>query len=176
MIPIVLVLFLVNRGSVFYIEKRPGKNEKLFAIIKLKTMTDAVDVDGALLPDEKRLTKFGNVIRRLSLDEVPQLVNVLKGEMSLIGPRPLRVEYLELYSEEQKKRHEVRPGITGWAQVNGRNSITWKEKLAFDVWYVDHVGLLLDLKIVILTFLTLFQTGDVYANKDRSSHRFTGNN
>jgi lipopolysaccharide/colanic/teichoic acid biosynthesis glycosyltransferase len=173
---VMLVLVLVNKGEVFYREIRPGMNEELFKIIKLKTMSDRSDVKGELLPDEQRLTIFGNFLRKTSLDEVPQLINVLCGEMSLVGPRPLRVEYLDLYTDEQKRRHNVKPGITGWAQVNGRNAISWLEKLRLDVWYVDHLTWKLDIKIIILTVLKVFQSDKIYAKPDKSTNRFDGSN
>ena len=144
-------LHFANKGAgAFFTQKRPGKNNKIFKVIKFKTMTDERDNKGNLLPDEVRLTKVGKFIRSTSLDEIPQLINVLKGDMALIGPRPLLPEYLSLYTPEQARRHEVRPGITGWAQVNGRNDIPWKKKFELDVWYVDHCSFILDLKIVSL--------------------------
>ncbi len=145
---VAVCLTVVNKGNPFFVQVRPGKNEKLFNILKFKTMTDEKDKEGNLLPDAKRLTKIGRFIRKTSLDELPQLVNVLKGEMSLIGPRPLLPEYLSLYDKTQKKRHLVRPGITGWAQVNGRNAIEWQQKFEYDVWYVENISFLLDLKIL----------------------------
>ncbi|MEY4964029.1 MAG: hypothetical protein RLZZ323_1348 [Bacteroidota bacterium] len=160
---IVLILFLpvifgvtvflcvANQGKPFFFQLRPGKNERIFKIIKFKTMNDKKDREGNLLPDDYRLTKIGQLVRKTSLDELPQLINVLKGDMSLIGPRPLLPEYLLLYNETQKRRHEVRPGITGWAQVNGRNAISWQQKFEYDVWYVDHLSFLFDLKILFLT-------------------------
>lgn len=138
---IVVFLYFANRGSgVFFTQERPGRNAKTFKVIKFKTMTDERDKDGKLLPDEKRLTKVGRVVRSLSIDELPQLLNVLKGDMAFVGPRPLLPKYLPLYSDEQFRRHEVRPGITGWAQINGRNNISWTKKFEYDVWYVDHVS------------------------------------
>lgn len=144
-------LYIVNNGKPFFFQARPGLNGKIFKIIKFKTMTDRKDANGILLPDVERLTPIGVFVRKASLDEIPQLINVLKGDMSLIGPRPLLPEYLPLYNKFQARRHEVRPGITGWAQVNGRNSISWQKKFEYDVWYVDHFTLLLDLKIIFLT-------------------------
>jgi lipopolysaccharide/colanic/teichoic acid biosynthesis glycosyltransferase len=141
----------VNKGNAFFIQERPGKNGKIFKIIKFKTMTDAKDSDGKLLPDAERLTKFGAFVRKTSLDEIPQLLNVLKGDMSLIGPRPLLTQYLHLYNDFQNRRHEVKPGISGWAQVNGRNAISWDKKFELDVYYVKHLSFLLDLKILFLT-------------------------
>lgn len=140
-----------KKGGAFFTQTRPGKNGKLFKVIKFKTMTDERDKDGVLLPDDKRITKIGKFIRSTSIDELPQIINVLKGDMSLIGPRPLLVEYLPLYSKEQARRHEVRPGMTGWAQVNGRNAITWQQKFELDVWYVDNISFSLDIKILFLT-------------------------
>jgi lipopolysaccharide/colanic/teichoic acid biosynthesis glycosyltransferase len=145
------LVLLFNQNSAFFTQNRPGKNEKIFKLIKFKTMNDKRDVNGKLLPDAARLTPIGKFVRSTSLDELPQLINVLKGDMSLIGPRPLLVRYLPLYSAKQNRRHEVRPGITGWAQVNGRNTISWEQKFDYDVWYVDHVTFWLDLKIIALT-------------------------
>jgi lipopolysaccharide/colanic/teichoic acid biosynthesis glycosyltransferase len=153
-----LFLFFANNGNPFFFQSRPGKNNRVFLLWKFKTMNDLKDANGNLLPDEKRITRFGRFIRKSSLDEIPQLFNVLKGDMSLIGPRPLLVEYLPLYSDRQKRRHNVRPGITGWAQVNGRNAISWEEKFEFDVWYVDHVNFLLDMKILALTIKKIFKS------------------
>ena len=144
-------LFFANQGKPFFFQTRPGKDEKMFRIVKFKTMNDKKDSEGNLLTDAERLTTIGRFVRKTSLDEIPQLLNVLKGDMSLIGPRPLLVQYLPLYNAEQKKRHDVRPGITGWAQVNGRNAITWKRKFELDIWYVDHISFILDIKILFLT-------------------------
>lgn len=145
-------LFIANKGAgAFFFQDRPGKNEKIFKVIKFKTMNDKRDKQGNLLPDAQRLTPIGKFIRKTSLDEIPQLLNVLKGDMSLIGPRPLLVEYLPLYNKEQARRHEVKPGITGWAQVNGRNAISWEQKFEYDVWYVDNCTFLLDVKILLKT-------------------------
>lgn len=164
--PILLVLILwlhfANKGAgVFFTQERPGKDGKLFRVIKFKSMTDERDAEGNLLPNEQRITKIGKLIRTTSLDELPQLFNVFIGDMSLIGPRPLVPRYLELYSKEQMRRHEVRPGITGWAQVNGRNSITWTKKFELDVWYVDHVSLWLDIKIIWKTIMNVIQRKDI---------------
>jgi len=149
---IIIILHFTNKGAgVFFTQNRPGKDAKIFKVIKFKTMTDERDAAGELLPDDVRLTKIGNFVRSLSIDELPQLINVLKGDMSLIGPRPLLTEYLPLYSKEQARRHEVRPGITGWAQINGRNDISWTKKFEYDVWYVDHISFALDVKIFFLT-------------------------
>jgi len=150
---IIIILFLLysNKGKPFFFQSRPGKDEKIFRIIKFKTMTDEKDEKGDLLPDFERMTKIGSFVRKTSLDEIPQLLNVIIGDMSLIGPRPLLISYLPLYNKEQAKRHNVRPGITGWAQVNGRNTITWKQKFAYDVYYVNNLSFLLDMKILFLT-------------------------
>jgi len=143
-----LLLTIVNNGKPFFIQTRPGKDEKFFNIIKFKTMSDKKDKDGKLLSDAKRVTEIGKIVRKASLDEIPQLINVLKGEMSLIGPRPLLPEYLSLYDYKQKKRHNIKPGITGWTQVNGRNAISWEDKFRLDLWYVENVTFLIDLKII----------------------------
>lgn len=149
---IIVVLSIANKGAgVFFTQERPGKGAKVFKVIKFKTMTDERDTDGKLLPDHERMTKVGRVIRSLSIDELPQLINVLKGDMAFVGPRPLLLKYLPLYTPEQFRRHELRPGITGWAQVNGRNNISWTKKFEYDVWYVDHVSFMLDVKILFLT-------------------------
>ncbi|MFD3003686.1 sugar transferase [Pontibacter toksunensis] len=148
---VALLLLIANRGDVFFVQPRPGKHEKVFRVIKFKTMNDQKDSQGRLLPDEQRLTPVGNFVRKTSLDEIPQLLNVLKGDMSLIGPRPLLVDYLPWYDERQKRRHEVRPGITGWTAVNGRNAISWDRKLEQDVWYVENLSFALDVKILVLT-------------------------
>lgn len=149
-------LYVANQGKPFFFQTRPGKDEKLFRIVKFKTMNDKKDSEGNLLSDAERLTTIGRFVRKTSLDEIPQLLNVLKGDMSLIGPRPLLVQYLPLYNATQKKRHDVRPGITGWAQVNGRNAISWEQKFAYDVWYVDNCSFLLDIKIIVLTLKKVF--------------------
>lgn len=146
-----VLLFIANQGQPFFFQRRPGKNGKIFLLVKFRTMNNKRDQEGNLLPDEKRLTPVGRFVRKTSLDELPQMINVLKGDMSLIGPRPLLVEYLTLYTEFQNRRHEVKPGITGWAQVNGRNAISWEKKFELDVWYVDHMSFLLDLKVFWLT-------------------------
>jgi len=155
--PVLLIIsiwlyFANNEAGAFFCQKRPGKNGKIFKVIKFKTMNDKLDDCGNLLPANERLTKVGRFIRSVSIDEFPQLINVLKGEMSLIGPRPLRVQYLPLYNNKQARRHEVRPGITGWAQINGRNALSWHQKFDYDVWYVDHLCFKLDVKIIFLTF------------------------
>ena len=164
--PILLVitiwLFFANKGAgVFFTQDRPGKNGKIFRVVKFKTMTDERDSDGRLLPDEQRLTKVGKLVRSTSIDELPQLFNVLKGDMALIGPRPLLVQYLPLYTPEQNRRHEVRPGITGWAQVHGRNLLMLSKKFEYDVWYVDHLTLLLDIKIIWKTIMNVLKRSDI---------------
>lgn len=171
---VIILLGLNNRGKIFFVQPRPGKNGRIFKIIKYKTMNDRRNVSGELLPDIERLTIVGRFIRKISLDELPQLINVLKGELSLIGPRPLLVEYLPLYNEFQLRRHEVTPGITGWAQVNGRNSITWEDKFKFDVWYVDNVSLFLDLKILILTVIKVFVSDGINSTETATMETFSG--
>lgn len=173
---VTLFLFFANNGKPFFLQLRPGKNGKIFTIIKFKTMNDKKDEEGNLLRDESRLTVLGKFVRTTSLDELPQLINVLKGDMSLIGPRPLLPEYLALYSENQKKRHNVKPGITGWGQVNGRNSISWSQKFEYDVWYVDHLNFLLDLKIIFLTVSKVFKREGITAENSVSAKAFNGNN
>lgn len=164
---ITLWLHFANKGAgAFFFQERPGKDGKIFKVIKFKSMTDERDTDGNLLPNEQRITKVGAFIRKTSIDELPQLFNVLKGDMALIGPRPLRVDYLSLYSKEQARRHEVRPGITGWAQVHGRNAISWTKKFELDVWYVDHVSFLVDLKIIGLTILKVLKRADINSGED----------
>ena len=172
---IALLLLIVNRGNPFFIQPRPGKNGKIFRVIKFKTMYDRRDAEGDLLPDAERMTTVGKFVRKTSLDEMPQLLNVIKGDMSLIGPRPLLVEYLPLYSTEQARRHEVRPGITGWAQVNGRNAITWEKKFEYDVWYVDHVSFGLDLKILLMTIAKVFKREGISQDGHQTMERFKGN-
>lgn len=170
-------LHFANKGTgAFFFQERPGKNGKLFKVIKLKTMTDERDEHGSLLPDEKRLTKVGKFVRSTSMDELPQLINVLKGDMSLIGPRPLLPQYLPLYSKEQARRHEVRPGVTGWAQVNGRNAISWSKKFELDIWYVDHCSFLLDLKIILLTIKKVFVREGINSDDSATMEPFTGTN
>lgn len=174
----ILVVFLgfANEGKPFFIQKRPGKNGKIFKIIKFKTMNDKKDIHGNLLSDAERLTKVGSFVRKTSLDEIPQLLNVLNGDMSFIGPRPLLPEYLSLYNEEQKKRHEVRPGITGWAQVNGRNAISWQKKFELDVWYVDNISLNLDFKILFKTIKKVFVREGISAEGQATTEAFNGSN
>ena len=170
-------LHFANKGAgAFFFQERPVKNGKLFKVIKLKTMTDERDEHGSLLPDEKRLTKVGKFVRSTSMDELPQLINVLKGDMSLIGPRPLLPQYLPLYSKEQARRHEVRPGVTGWAQVNGRNAISWSKKFELDIWYVDHCSFLLDLKIILLTIKKVFVREGINSDDSATMEPFTGTN
>ena len=176
LIIVVFILGIQNKGSIFFFQDRPGYRQKAFRIVKLKTMTDEKDLDGKLLPDNQRITKVGKLIRKLSIDELPQLVNVLKGDMSLIGPRPLLFKYIPLYSAEQLRRHDVRPGITGWAQVNGRNSISWKQKFDFDLYYVDHLSLRLDIKILWLTLVKVLRTEGVNQSNERPMQPFNGNN
>ncbi len=168
-------LTIVNKGTPFFIQKRPGLFGATFNLIKFKTMTDAVDVSGDMLSDEMRLTRVGKLVRRFSIDETLQLINVIKGDMSIVGPRPLLTEYLTLYNKYQSRRHEVKPGITGWAQVNGRNSISWESKFNYDVWYVDNMSFFLDIKIIALTGLKIFNTNDVNAAKGLTMEKFKGN-
>jgi undecaprenyl phosphate N,N'-diacetylbacillosamine 1-phosphate transferase len=167
-------LFFANNGKPFFLQTRPGKNEKLFRIVKFKTMNDKKDSEGNLLSDAERLTKIGTFVRKTSLDELPQLLNVLKGDMSIIGPRPLLVEYLSLYNEAQKRRHQVKPGITGWAQVNGRNAISWEQKFAYDVWYVENQSFLLDLKIIFLTIKKVFVSEGISQIGQATTTKFEG--
>ncbi len=171
-----LLLKFANKGSgIFFFQQRPGLNGKIFKIVKFKTMTDERDSEGNLLPDEQRLTKMGRFVRSTSIDELPQLLNVLKGDMSMIGPRPLLVQYLPLYSPRQARRHEVRPGITGWAQVHGRNSLSWKEKFEYDVWYVDHLTLATDISVIYNTILTVISRKDIAHEGEATMTPFTGN-
>lgn len=176
---LLLIIFLhfANKGAgVFFAQDRPGKNAKIFKAIKFKTMTDERDAEGNLLPDAKRLTKIGKIVRSLSIDELPQLINVLKGDMALVGPRPLLPKYLPLYSKEQFRRHEVRPGITGWAQVNGRNDISWKRKFELDVWYVDHLSWGLDVRIILLTIKKVFVREGINKEGNATTEAFNGHN
>ena len=179
--PLLLVvavwLHFANKGAgAFFLQERPGMDAKIFKVIKFKTMTDERDADGHLLPDVQRLTKVGKFIRSTSIDELPQLVNVLKGDMALIGPRPLLVKYLPLYTPEQARRHEVRPGITGWAQCHGRNAISWREKFALDVWYVDHVSLWTDIQVIFITIKKVVCRADISEEGHATMEPFTGNN
>ncbi|WP_373512136.1 sugar transferase [Persicitalea sp.] len=171
---IALLLAVANRDNPLFLQPRPGQGDKVFVLIKFKTMNDHRDAAGQLLPDAERLTALGKLLRKTSLDELPQLWNVLKGEMSLIGPRPLLVEYLPLYTEEQNKRHRVGPGITGWAQVNGRNAISWEEKLAYDVWYVENLSMALDVKIIWLTIVKVFKGEGISSGTSVTMERFKG--
>jgi undecaprenyl phosphate N,N'-diacetylbacillosamine 1-phosphate transferase len=176
LIVVYLILYYQNKSKAFFFQERPGLHQQPFHIIKFKTMTDEKDAHGNLLPDNKRLTKAGKWIRKLSIDELPQLINVLRGDMSLIGPRPLLYKYISLYSAAQLRRHEMRPGITGWAQVNGRNSITWTKKFEYDIYYIDHVSFILDIKILWMTFLKVIQTEGVNQSIDRPMNPFNGTN
>ena len=173
---VTLLLYSQNRGKPFFFQERPGQFKKPFYIIKFKTMTDEKDAEGNLLPDNLRITKFGRWVRKLSIDELPQLINVLKGEMSLVGPRPLLFKYMPLYTAEQLRRHEVRPGITGWAQVNGRNSISWTQKFALDVEYVDKVSFLMDCKILLLTVKKVLIREGINQSAERPMQPFNGTN
>jgi undecaprenyl phosphate N,N'-diacetylbacillosamine 1-phosphate transferase len=173
---IILMLMYANKGDVFFTQPRPGKNSKIFKLIKFKTMRDAFDENGNPLPDKDRVTKIGKFIRSASLDELPQLFNVLKGDMSIVGPRPLLVKYLPLYNEFQARRHEVKPGITGWAQVNGRNAISWQQKFEYDVWYVDHISLSLDIRILFKTIKKVVVREGINSSQEKTMTSFTGNN
>ena len=179
--PVLLVIYIwltiANKGSgAFFLQERPGKDGKIFKVIKFKTMTDERDAEGNLLPDADRLTKVGKFVRSTSIDELPQLINVLKGDMALIGPRPLLVQYLPLYSKEQMRRHEVRPGISGWAQCHGRNAISWTEKFKLDVWYVDHLSLKTDLKVIFITIKKVLCREDINSDNDATMEDFDGTN
>jgi lipopolysaccharide/colanic/teichoic acid biosynthesis glycosyltransferase len=174
-IVVTVFLFFDNQGKPFFIQKRPGYNGRIFSIIKFKTMNDKKDENGLLLPDAERMTKVGNFVRKTSLDEIPQLINVLKGDMSLIGPRPLLVEYLPLYNEFQSRRHKVKPGITGWAQINGRNAISWTQKFEYDVWYVENISVLLDIKIIFLTIKKVFVSEGISQKGQSTMEAFRGN-
>ena len=172
---LIILLYFFNQKNVFFFQSRPGKDERVFQIIKFKTMTDERDASGKLLPDELRLTGLGKFVRKTSLDELPQLFNVLKGDMSFIGPRPLLVSYLTLYNDEQKKRHHIKPGITGWAQVNGRNAITWEQKFIFDVFYVNNISFTLDLKIFLLTIKKVLKSEGINTIGVATTESFKGN-
>ena len=180
LLPVFLILTVLlwfsNNGTVFYTQLRPGKACKPFSVVKFKTMNDARDASGNLLPDDQRLTGIGQIVRSTSLDEIPQLLNVITGDMSLIGPRPLLMEYVSIYSAEQRRRHEVRPGITGWAQINGRNTISWREKFELDVWYVDNLSFFLDVKIVLITLVKVIRAEGISGRGVATAERFTGNN
>jgi lipopolysaccharide/colanic/teichoic acid biosynthesis glycosyltransferase len=173
---IAVFLTISNQGSPFFIQKRPGKNQRIFKIIKFKTMNDARDASGRLLPDAKRLTIVGKFVRKFSLDEIPQFLNVLKGDMSLIGPRPLLPDYLHLYSDFQNQRHQVKPGITGWAQVNGRNAISWDQKFEYDIWYVTNISFSLDFKIFYKTIGKVLKSEGINAANAATIEPFNGNN
>lgn len=174
LVVVAVLISIFNSGSPFFFQKRPGKDSKVFSVIKFRTMNDKHGKDGKLLPDSQRLTSLGKLVRSTSIDELPQLVNVLIGQMSLIGPRPLLIKYLPLYSPRQMRRHEVRPGITGWAQVNGRNAISWEEKFELDVWYVDNVSFLLDFRVLVMTFLKVIKRTDINSNAAATMHPFQG--
>ena len=177
LLAVTIWLHFANKGAgAFFFQERPGKNGKIFKVIKFKTMTDERDVEGNLLSDEQRLTKVGKFVRSTSIDELPQLINVLKGDMSLIGPRPLLPQYLPLYSSEQARRHEVRPGISGWAQCHGRNAISWTEKFKLDVWYVDHVSLMTDLKVIFITIKNVLMRKDINSATAATMEAFNGHN
>lgn len=173
---LILIVFLAiaNDGKPFFIQRRPGKNGKIFSIVKFKTMNDRKDADGNLLSDAERLTKVGSFVRKTSLDEIPQLINVVKGDMSLIGPRPLLVQYLPLYNDFQKKRHNVRPGITGWAQVNGRNAISWEKKFEYDVYYVDNISLKMDFNVILKTIQKVIKSEGINQGENITAEAFTG--
>jgi undecaprenyl phosphate N,N'-diacetylbacillosamine 1-phosphate transferase len=176
MIVVSIFIYIAMGRPIFFRQVRPGKNERLFTIYKFRTMSDDKDSEGNFLPDELRLKGFGKLIRKLSLDELPQLFNVLKGDMSFIGPRPLLTEYLDIYSDRQKRRHDVKPGITGWAQINGRNAISWKKKFELDLWYVENISFMLDLKIFFLTFLKVLKQDDISSNTHITTEKFNGKN
>ncbi len=171
---LIMLLLCLNGDKPFFIQHRPGKNGRIFKIIKFKTMNDRKDLDGNLLPNRERLTGIGKHIRKTSLDELPQLINVIKGDMSFVGPRPLRIEYMPYYSSEQARRHNVKPGITGWAQVNGRNSLSWDEKFKMDVWYVDNISLVLDIRILFLTFWKVFKQEGINTDANVFMEPFKG--
>lgn len=175
LIVVTILLTLANKGNPFFFQKRPGKDERIFKIVKFRTMTNEKDANGNLLPDAERLTPVGQWVRKSSIDEIPQLINVIKGEMSLIGPRPLLPEYLPLYSKRQKKRHLVRPGISGWAQVNGRNSVSWEQKFEMDVWYVENQSFKLDFQILIKTVKKVLVSEGINAEGQATTERFKGN-
>jgi lipopolysaccharide/colanic/teichoic acid biosynthesis glycosyltransferase len=174
-IPVILMLAISTRGNVWFRQPRPGYKQKIFHIIKFKTMTDEVDEKGILKSDEARLTPLGRFIRKTSLDELPQLINVLKGDMSIIGPRPLLVEYIPLYDLQQARRHDVKPGITGWAQVNGRNAISWREKFSLDLWYVDNISFWVDVKIFVLTMIKVIRLEGISSETSATMEHFRGN-
>ena len=177
--PLFIIIFIVlvynNKGTPFFYQKRPGKNGVIFNVIKFKTMNDKKNASGDLLPDSQRLTKAGSIIRKTSLDELPQLLNVIKGDMAVIGPRPLLPEYVSLYNKRQMKRHLVKPGMSGWVQVNGRNAISWQQKFEYDVWYVENVSFLLDVKIFFMTFSKVFKSEGINTENQATTIKFTGN-
>jgi len=174
---VVVVMVRVKLGRpVIFKQKRPGKDEKIFTLYKFRTMTDEKDENGELLPDNMRLSRFGKILRATSIDELPELINVIKGDMSLVGPRPLLVEYLDKYSDEQLRRHDVKPGITGMAQINGRNSLSWESKFNYDIWYVDNLSFLLDVKILLLTIVKVFGKNDIDQSKEITMEKFNGLN
>lgn len=173
---VTFLLVFINNGKPFFFQLRPGKNARIFKIVKFKTMTDKVGQDGKLLPDAERMTVVGSFVRKTSLDEIPQLLNVIVGDMSLVGPRPLLIDYLSLYGEEQSRRHLVKPGITGWAQVNGRNAISWKKKFEFDVEYVDNISFKMDLTILMMTVIKVFKSEGVNKENHATTEAFNGNN
>ncbi|WP_099364926.1 sugar transferase [Sphingobacterium sp. 1.A.4] len=175
-IVVTIGLYFANDGKPFFFQSRPGLNERIFRIVKFKTMNDKKDMNGNLLPDSERLTIIGSIVRKTSIDEIPQLINVLKGDMSIIGPRPLLPEYLNLYNKNQKRRHEVRPGITGWAQINGRNAISWKRKFELDIWYVENVSFWLDIKIFFLTIKKVFVREGISQEGQATMEAFNGKN
>jgi undecaprenyl phosphate N,N'-diacetylbacillosamine 1-phosphate transferase len=172
---VILLLAIANKGKIWFTQKRPGRNGKVFTVIKFKTMTDDRDANGNLLSDEQRLTPVGKFVRKTSIDEIPQLFNVLLGHMSFVGPRPLLMEYLPLYSPDQMRRHQVRPGITGWAQVNGRNTLSWQQKFAYDIWYVDNISFALDIKILFLTVIKVFKAEGISSESSLTMEKFRGN-
>ena len=174
LIIVTILLFVANNGKPFFFQSRPGKNGDIFRIVKFKTMNDKKDTDGKLLPDAQRLTAVGKLVRKTSIDELPQLINVVKGDMSLIGPRPLLTHYLHLYNDFQNRRHEIKPGITGWAQVNGRNAISWDKKFEYDVWYIDNMSLLLDIKIIFKTVLKVFKRDGINTDNAATTEPFSG--
>jgi undecaprenyl phosphate N,N'-diacetylbacillosamine 1-phosphate transferase len=174
LVVVILLLFIANKGRVWFVQARPGKDEKIFNVIKFRTMHDARNGAGELLPDAQRLTRIGKFIRKTSLDELPQLINVVKGDMSVVGPRPLLIEYLPLYSSEQKRRHDVKPGITGWAQVNGRNTVAWPQRFMYDVYYVDHQSFWFDVKILLLTVMKVFKAEGISSGTSVTMEKFGG--
>jgi len=174
--PVLLFVYWKTRENPFFLQKRPGLNEHIFTLIKMRTMANIYDSEGNLLPDKDRMTYWGNFLREMSVDEILQLINVLKGDMSLIGPRPLLPQYLPLYSEYQRRRHEVRPGITGWAQINGRNSISWQQKFDLDVWYVEHVSFKVDIQIILQTIKKVFKKADINCSMEVTMPLFDGTN